>query len=124
MIVNLTQHSATPEQRADGVVDVTGDALERLIAALNFTVLPNSEEIKKRAKAIADVASEALGGSHDEAMIGGALWLMAPLAEELRARGIQPLFAFSKRESDEVPQDDGSVKKVQIFRHIGFVDAV
>jgi len=55
-------------------------------------------------------------------MIGGALWLMKPLIEELENIGM-PLFAFTKRAVEEVKQPDGSIKKVAIFKHEGFVPA-
>ena len=55
-------------------------------------------------------------------MIGGALWLMKPLIEELENIGT-PLFAFTKRMVEEVKQSDGSVKKVAVFKHEGFVPA-
>jgi len=57
-------------------------------------------------------------------MIGGALWLMAPLATELRARNIEPLFAFSQRESVELVAENGDVVKTNVFRHVGFVPAI
>ena len=55
-------------------------------------------------------------------MIGGALWLMKSLIEELEGIG-QPLFAFTKRIVKETPQPDGSIKKVAIFKHKGFIPA-
>ena len=55
-------------------------------------------------------------------MIGGALWLMKPLIEELEGIG-QPLFAFTKRIVKETPQPDGTIKKVAIFKHEGFIPA-
>ena len=55
-------------------------------------------------------------------MIGGALWLMRPLIEELENIGT-PLFAFTKRVTEEVKQPDGSVKKVAVFKHERFIPA-
>jgi hypothetical protein len=46
---------------------------------------------------------------------------MHPLHNMLEWRGIWPLYAFSRREVQEEPQPDGSVKKVSVFRHVGFV---
>jgi hypothetical protein len=56
------------------------------------------------------------------AMIGGAPYLMAPLESALRAHGITPVYAFSVRESVDQVQPDGSVRKVAVFRHAGFVN--
>ena len=118
-ILNLTQHPATPEQVAAGVVDLPADSQARLRALLTFDTLPSADDILSRAAQLAAMAS-----GHPAAMIGGALWLMGPLAAELRKRGVEPLFAFSVRETEEQPQPDGSVRKVAVFRHRGFVPAV
>lgn len=115
--INLTQHMATPEQKADGVVDIANPT-ERtiLLECLHFDEIPDTTELSRRAEALADI------GLHgDAAMIGGAPYLMAPLERELLKRGVPPLYAFSKRESMEEVQPDGSVKKTLVFRHLGFV---
>lgn len=129
MILNLTQHSATPEQIAAGVADLPADAAAALREALTFESLPSREEIEARAEWIAALAAEHASaddrgdtaGFALSAMIGGAPWLMAPLAEALREQGISPVFAFSLREIDEQTMPDGSVRKVAVFRHKGFV---
>ena len=131
MIINLTQHAATAEQVAVGVVDLPAEQREALIDALTFESIPDAGEIRARAHDIAELACfNGIGGDDGDdpfpshAMIGGALWLMAPLAKELRLRSIEPVFAFSVRETEEKVQPDGSVKKVAIFRHAGFVQAL
>ena len=48
---------------------------------------------------------------------------MPPLEKALRGLGIRPLYAFSVRESVEETLPDGSVRKVAVFRHKGFVEA-
>lgn len=48
---------------------------------------------------------------------------MAALDAELHARRIQPVYAFPTRESVEQTQPDGSVRKVNVFRHAGFMPA-
>jgi hypothetical protein len=126
MILNLTQHPGTPEQ---GVTDLTGDELAALKTALTFDAIPTAQEITERAEYIAELACmNGLGGEDDDpiptsAMIGGAPYLMAPLERELRQRGVDPRYAFSARESVEQTQPDGSVRKVNVFRHAGFVPA-
>lgn len=55
------------------------------------------------------------------AMIGGAPYLMAPLEIALRDVGIRPLYAFSVRASVEKTRPDGSVEKINVFKHGGFV---
>lgn len=125
MIINLTQHEASRDQIAAGVFDLPAAARAELQSLLTFGELPDRQEIRTRAERIADLAAlHAASVSAKRAMIGGALWLMAPLAAALRKRGIEPLFAFSVRETEEQRQADGSVRKVAVFRHAGFVPAV
>lgn len=124
MILNLTQHRATPDQLAAGVVDLTGVDREELRELLSFAELPREGEPEARARAIAEIARRAAGNvAEDEevfGMIGGAMWLMAPLETALANAGIAPVFAFSVRESVETTDADGSVRKTAIFRHRGF----
>ena len=126
IIINLTQHAASAEQQAAGVVDLDPICRRSVAALLTFDELPSVEDIKIRATSIAQIAAIVFDQNEESvgAMIGGAMWLMAPLAEELRRQGIAPMFAFSKRESGEETQPDGSVRKVNVFRHTGFVPAL
>jgi len=131
MILNLTQHPATPDQLEAGVVDLPPLVLSALKEALTFTGPSTREEIRARAEFIAELACQnQLGGDEgdsplvEKAMIGGAMWLMAPLCEELQGRGITPVFAFSQRVVVETPQPDGSVVKTAEFRHAGFNPSV
>jgi len=115
MIVNLTQHGATPAQQAQGVVDLTQDF--NVSELLTFEALPSLEEIQARAETLAEIAARV----SDTAMIGGAPWLMGPLESALKQRGVRPLYAFSIRESVETRLPDGSVQKTNVFKHVGFV---
>lgn len=129
MILNLTQHAATEEQIAAGVRDLPELSAAALRILLTFTSLPDADDVRARAEQIADLA--ALNASPEDrgneegfalsAMIGGAPYLMAPLEVALREVGIDPLYAFSTRESVEEVQPDSSVRKVNVFRHAGFV---
>jgi hypothetical protein len=130
MILNLTQHVATSEQKAQLVVEprMCKAKIQKL---LTFEEIPTKEEIEARAKELARIAvSEAsmyAGDTDNEiwitrVMIGGAPYLMGALENAVRECGFTPVYAFSKRESEEIPQPDGSVRKVQVFRHCGFVE--
>ncbi len=123
MILNLTQHKATNEQVQAGVVDLPEDLREVLIDLLTFNSLPSEEEIDYRAEKIVALVNVYMDRNvaFYQAMIGGAPYLMAPLELALQLNHIDPLYAFSVRESIEETQLDGTVKKVNIFRHAGFV---
>jgi hypothetical protein len=130
MILNLTQHVATDEQKAQLVVEprMTKEKIKKL---LTFEEIPTKEEIEARAEKLAEIAvSEAsmYAGETDNVvwitrvMLGGAPYLMGALEKAVRECGFTPVYAFSQRESEEITQPDGSVRKVQVFRHIGFVE--
>lgn len=118
-ILNLTQHAATPEQAATGVI--AASFADRLPSLLTFVGLPSPTEITQRAEVIASLAAD---DGVSQAMIGGAPFFMAPLEKALRAVGITPLYAFSERASVDSVQPDGSIRKTAEFRHLGFVPAV
>ena len=125
MILNLTQHPASEAQKEEGVVDLTGPELQELKELLTFRELPTKKVVWWRAKRIATLAHRGTRGVVEggSAMVGGAPYLMEPLVIALREESITPVFAFSERQSVEVTLPDGSTRKSQIFRHLGFVGA-
>lgn len=124
MIVNLTQHAASADQVAAGVVDLTAADRALLAGWLTFDECPAAGDIGWRAECIADLADPGDAPAPPRAaMIGGAPWLMGPLASALRSKGIAPIFAFSARESVDEVQADGSIRKTAVFQHRGWVDA-
>ena len=118
-IINLTQHAATPEQVKAGVFEPTPGKKTAVNACLNFIMLPSRRVIRVKADRIAAIARQS---GADAAMIGGAPYLMGPLEQALRDNGVQPLYAFSERVSVEEEQPDGSVRKTNVFKHLGFVE--
>ena len=118
-IINLTQHQATQEQLNTGVVDLSGNALEALKSNLTFTAMPNKKGIVERAERIASLA---FAHGFKRAMIGGAPYLMSALETALKEKGITPMYAFSERVSREEIMPDGTVRKINIFQHQGFIE--
>lgn len=122
MILNLTQHAASPEQLEAGVIDLPDTTILR--ALLTFNSLPDTTEVAKRATAIRCLAQNfrsLQGIEYLECMIGGAPFLMADLDQMLRGDGLRPVYAFSARVSKEILGDDGNLTKVSVFRHLGFI---
>lgn len=121
-ILNLTQHKASEDQKSDGVFDsseISEEFESEVKRLLTFEELPDEKTIWQRAMALADYCKELGVGT---ALIGGAPFFMGPLSEVLKSRGVDPLFAFSKRESIE-KQVDGKTVKTSSFKHAGFVPA-
>lgn len=119
LIINLTQHPAAQEQTLQGVLDFEGLQLQALKKALTFEGIPSKEEMRLRALLLAEMAKRT---GAQKAMIGGAPYFMSALEKALKDAGIQPLYAFSTRESIEKTLPDGSIQKVNIFKHLGFVE--
>lgn len=136
-ILNLTQHQMTPEQyEYNGVKlkelyfeikEEQEDHEKELKTLLNFHELPTKDSINLRVMQITTFALNYFMGAGVQnnryALIGGAPYLTAPLAEALKKVGIIPLYAFSKRESVETVQADGSVVKTSVFKHAGYIEA-
>ena len=116
-VVNLTQHPATAEQVVAGVVEPENKAAVQ--AALTFDAIPSGEEMAQRANFLAAIAKES---GCTKAMIGGAPFFMSALESALKDVGIVPLYAFSVRDSREEPDGNGGVRKVAVFKHVGFVE--
>jgi hypothetical protein len=123
-ILNLTQHGATQDQLENGVVDcVRTDVLKTL---LEVRELPSQEDLWMRANNLVTMVVHRETGPDlpilDGVMIGGAPYLMGVLEIALRRAGYRVFYAFSQREIVEESQPDGSVWKVAVFRHKGFVE--
>ena len=114
--INLTQHEAQPDQ---GCFEPEDKA--QVQELLTFSESPSTDVIQQRAKALAEIA---VAHRANHAMIGGALWLMAPLANELEKVGVIPQYSFSERRSVDQVQPDGSTKTIAVHKHLGWVKAI
>ncbi len=116
-ILNLTQHNATQDQIDAGVVEPKDKT--NIQSLLTFEQMPSRALLEERAAALAGVV--AVEG-YEVAMIGGAPFFMPPLELALQKNDIQPVYAFSVRESVETTDPEtGQVSKTAIFKHLGFV---
>lgn len=132
-ILNLTCHTATSGQIAAGVVEFTShERFERLLSLLKFDTAPSELLVKSRTMAIVALAMEEIdfqskgqevGYDEWQVMLGGALWLMKPLTDGFMRSRVVPVFAFSERKSLETPLANGTVQKVVVFEHAGWVKA-
>jgi len=124
-IINLTQHSATAEQKADGIFDIEPSVFEEVFRPLlNFSERPSAQEVRIRARQIVQALNDYLTRNTNcyttHVMIGGAPFLMADLEEELRRSQFVPCYAFSKRQSVEVVFEDKVIKK-SVFKYEGLI---
>ena len=116
-IVNLTQHEATPDQIAAGVLEVADKATVQKL--LTFEEPPTPVEMAERARILAGIAA----ATASTAMIGGAPFFMGRLEAALKEAGVKPVYAFTRREAVDAPDGNGGVRKTQVFRHAGWVEA-
>ncbi|MDR0408683.1 MAG: hypothetical protein LBH45_07205 [Campylobacteraceae bacterium] len=121
-ILNLTQHLATDEQKAEGVVDLPTDLRLELCKLLTFDTLEETKDVLKRSLDIARLAKKSNIAAH-AAMIGGAPFFMSFLENALKQTGIQPLYAFTPREVIKTHNENGTVIKQVVFKHKGFIQA-
>ena len=127
-ILNLTQHLATPDQKAAGVVGLPELGRQQLQKLITFETLPDDTELSDRAHAVASLAAQYIevleardGEPINTVLIGGAPYFMVPLEIALSHVGLFAVYAFSVRESVETHNPDGTVTKRNIFKHAGFV---
>lgn len=132
--MNFTQHRCTQEQLDAGILDCPDlrDYRERLSKLLTFDEVPDRELVWQRAVQIVSLFETVacdLGFEYEtdddslHPMIGGAPFLMSHLENAFYDANLKVYYAFSKRESAEQVQEDGSVKKVAVFRHVGVYEA-
>ena len=123
-IINLTQHTATQSQLDAGVEELKPELKERLLKALNFIGVPTYKDIQ-------EAADEMYHIMHKYSycytcidvpafMVGGHPALMCALTQFSSIYRMK--FAASDRVSEEVIQEDGSVRKINVFKHIGFIN--
>ena len=101
-VLNLTPHTATPEQAAAGVVEPINKMT--LAKIQHFSEVPDKEAILQAAIAIADLAHAEIFGDDEYhplnanspcAMIGGnAPFLLSELEKQLKAAGIRPVYSY------------------------------
>lgn len=119
VFLNLTQSKSTYEQLMYDIVDLPDETHQKVQKLLTFNgVAPQRNAMAARAADIAQIAVEN-GATH--ALIGGAPFFMSHLERALKAEGIWPLYSFGRGIVEEETQEDGSVKKVTVFKHEGFV---
>lgn len=144
-IINLTQHQATEDQVAVGVVNVIGANLTELKTLLTFPAVYTTEMLKTAAEAIAKLAwiewnascqaaadadTRPLSSTDDaymdywyhspkEVMIGGMPSFMRHLEDALIAKGFRVGYACTARVSVDKPDGKGGVEKTAVFKHVG-----
>ena len=127
MILNLTQHQATPEQTAAGVVDLPSGLQDYLRELLAFDCITETQhdDMAGRARDVVQIINDfETDDVIDKALIGGAPFFTSYLEAALRAIAVQPVYAFSKRDVVETATEDGRITKTTVFRHQGFVPAM
>lgn len=121
ILINLTQHTLTTEQK-QGAVEVGTDVRDEVIKLITFNGLPTAGEIKGNASRLAEICRD-MHASH--AVIGGAPYFMGPLEQALRKAGIVPLYAFTERVAVEVTNPEtGEVTKTSKFNFAGWIEGV
>ena len=122
-ILNLTQHQATADQIADGVYEPSIKVKEQIKALLTFdkAVLTDPSLIRN---SVAELVQLVKNEGAYSVMLGGAPFFMGPLANALTEAGVEVVFSFTDRVSVDVKNEDGTITKTSVFKHLGFVPHV
>jgi hypothetical protein len=130
-VLNFTQHRCTADQLAAGIIDCPEQFRDQLTSLLTFDELPTSSEVWNRAQQLAhlfETVAVHLGFDYAtketslHAMIGGAPFLMPLLEDAFDDIDVTAYYAFSRRESVDQVQEDGTVRKVAVFKHVGLYE--
>jgi hypothetical protein len=125
-ILNLTQHNATADQLASGIIDLPADFQTALKSLLTFPTTYTRADLEYRAlqihELIRDMCGEHFGAppkhALDGVMIGGMPSFMPVLEATLVSKGIRVGYACTERQSID-KEIDGKVVKTAIFVHAG-----
>lgn len=118
-IFNCTQHNPTTEQIEMGVVPNSPLDQNVIKQLLTFDEPCTNEEMYRRALFL---VNKVKSSGYTKCMIGGAGFFMSTLEKALTAQGIKYLHAFSQRVVvGERVKPDGTIEKINEFKHIGFV---
>ena len=122
-ILNLTQHNATVQQKEAGVFEPLPGVKESIKKLLTFEKLPSQRILSHNSYVLATIAKiECLRNKCNKVMVGDVPYLIHLLVDDLKAKGLIPVYAFSKRVSIDEPQQDDSVIKIIVFKHEGFIE--
>ena len=125
-ILNLTQHNATADQLASGIIDLPADFQTALKGLLTFPTTYTRADLEYRAlqihELIRDMCGEHFGAppkhALDGVMIGGMPSFMPVLEATLVSKGIRVGYACTERQSID-KEVDGKIIKTAVFVHAG-----
>ena len=117
-ILNITQHTATPEQLSAGVVEPSLQLKQTIKKLLTFQQPPTMDTLTDRAYQLAHIIVDK---QFKYALVAGAPYFMPILVQILKSFNITPPFSFTKREAEEEHLPDGTVRTTYKFKHICFI---
>ena len=143
LVFNATQHSATLDQKVVGVMDLEDELLASLKKSITFGSTYTKEDLVKAAEEVATILykswdkycwsltkdvhpQDEIGFQNcwyhtpKKCMIGGMPSFMPVLESVLKEKGWEVGYACSERVSVDQHMPDGSVRKVNSFKHVGF----
>jgi hypothetical protein len=118
----LFSHRLTPEQEADARASLGATELRYLPEALQAQwsqLDPEPESLDAQAQPFEAYLSEATNPG-DYLLIQGDFGMTHRLVLRAQALGRIPVYATTRRESQEITAPDGSIKKTLTFKHVRF----
>lgn len=118
-ILNLTQHNATADQLAAGIIDLPAEFKAELVKIITFPAIYDKYELELRARRVYSLILDLpCNIKVDGVMIGGMPSFMPVLEKELVECGVRVGYACTERQSVD-KEVDGKIIKTAIFVHVG-----
>ena len=118
-ILNLTQHNATADQLAAGIIDLPAEFKQELAEIITFPALYTKHDLELRARRVYSLILDLpCDIPVDGVMIGGMPSFMPVLEKELVECGFRVGYACTERQSVD-KEVDGKIIKTAIFVHVG-----
>lgn len=118
-ILNLTGKRLPTELEGQGIVDPPKEYRKAIRELNTFGRLPTEKEIKDVARQLSDIAAQL---NYGKVLISRAPFLIPFLVEELKRKGITPVFAFTTEQTVEYVTEHGNKKRKRRKILHGFVE--
>lgn len=116
-ILNLTQHSLTPAQIAQGAFEPSAEDKSKISKLLTVDELISQKQLNEKSMQLLEIASKY---EFDYLLVGGMHPLINTVAFFSIFAEISTCQAFTKRMAVEVENADGTISKKTVFAHEKF----
>ena len=120
-IPNFTLQPTPMYLKVQGVFDLDTDLRKEVRSHLVFHRFPKIKQVLWRAEKLSETACRE---NFDVVLIQGPSFLMPPLVNALRRKGVRAVFPFHMHRCENVLKSDGTAEQKEFFENWGFIDAI